>query len=145
MNDSDNQQEALSRIKEILFGEELQGLDTRLAGLREELMTVVQNQVKTLEEKLTTRQEAFDKKIESLQKQLALEAEKTNGLNAALQDVASHMEEIKKQAGQQQEENRAALLSLKEEWSKTIQELDKTKVNKTEIAELFGLMIQKLK
>ncbi|HFB61804.1 MAG TPA: hypothetical protein ENJ69_02350 [Bacteroidetes bacterium] len=145
MNDSDNQQEALSRIKEILFGEELQGLDTRLAGLREELMTVVQNQVKTLEEKLTTRQEAFDKKIESLQKQLALEAEKTNGLNTALQDVASRIEEIKEQAGQQQEENRAALLSLKEEWSKTIQELDKTKVNKTEIAELFGLMIQKLK
>ena len=83
MNNPEDQQEALSRIKEILFGEELQGLDTRLAGLREELMTVVENQVKTLEEKLTTRQEAFDKKIESLQKQLALEAEKTNGLNTA--------------------------------------------------------------
>ena len=145
MNNSDSQQEALSRIKEILFGEELQGLDARLKGLRDEMITVLENQVETLEEKLTARQKALDEKIGSLQKQMALEAEKTGGLNTDLQKVASRIDDLVKQAGQQQEENRAALRSLKEEWMKTIRELEKTKVNKTEIAELFGLMIQKLK
>jgi methyl-accepting chemotaxis protein len=146
MTDSDNhQQEVLSRIKEILFGDELQGLDTRLDGLRKEMMAVVENRVETLEEKFSAWQKAFDEKIESLQKQIASEAEKSNELNTGLQEIASRLDEVVKQAGKQHEENQAALLALKEEWKKAIQELEKDKVNKTEIAELFGLMIQKLK
>lgn len=145
MNDADNPQEALARIKEILFGEELQDMDTRLAGLRSELMVVVENQVKTLEEKLSAQRKAFDKEIESLQAQIHHETEKSDGLNAGLRALRSQLDELINKSGQQQEENRKALQAMKKEWAETIRKLEKTKVNKTEIAELFGLMIQKLK
>lgn len=145
MDGPDTSQQALSRIKEILFGDELQGLDARLSDLKNELMAVVENQVKTLEEKLAGQQQDFNSQIKSLKAKIENETEKTGRLGSALQEVNTRLKEIAEQAEKQHEENKAALTALKKEWMDIAGKLDKTKVNKTEIAELFGLMIQKLK
>jgi len=157
MNNVDNQHKNLSRIKEILFGEELQGLDAHLTELREELIVIIENQVKTIEEKLKAQETAFEKQIEILRQQLTQEEHRRKELEKALQEVRKQLEtfvetkakqyndKLKKQTGQQNTQNKAALEALKTELLKSIQKLDETKLNKTEITELFGLMIQKLK
>ncbi len=145
MNDLENPQQDLSRIKEILFGDELQGLDKRLAGLRNELMAIVENQAKTIEEEIAVRQKELTGKIEALQAQIAQGEKKAVGLGTSLQETTEQIEELKKELKRCGEENQESLKALKEEWKQAVQEMDKAKVNKTEIAELFGMMIQKLK
>ncbi len=103
---ADDKRKDLSRIKEILFSEDLQGLNSRLGELRDELASIIENQVKILEEKLDAQEAAHKKQMEA---------------------IAQQLEEEKK------------------EMQEELKKLAEAKVNKTEIAELFGLMIQKLK
>lgn len=157
MDKIDDQRKNLSRIKEILFGEELQGLDTRLAELRGELINIIENQTKTFEEKLKAQEIAFAKQTEALKQQLAQEAQHRKKQEKARQDIHKQLEtfieakakkyddKLKELVEQQNTENKTSLEALKTELLKVIQKLEEVKVNKTEIAELFGLIIQKLK
>ncbi len=157
MDKVDDQHENLSRIKEILFGDELQGLDARLAEMRVELMNIIKNQVKTFDEKLNAEETVFAKQTETLKHQLAQEQEYRKELEKTQQEVQKQLEafietktkqydiKLEHLAQQQNEENRVARETLKKELFNIIHKLEEAKVNKAEIAELFGLMIQKLK
>ncbi len=160
MSDSENQQDTLLRIKEILFGEELQGVNDRLSELRNELIVIIENQFKTLDEKLNRQETDFDTKIEAVKKLLVEEARKNAELHHLLDDTDKKFQEkaaenlrvyeeklknLKEEAQQQQDEIRASIRAVKEEMMKWVEKLEDKKVNKAEIAELFGMMIQKLK
>ncbi|UBM62945.1 hypothetical protein LA303_02950 [Candidatus Sulfidibacterium hydrothermale] len=160
MSDPENQQDTLLRIKEILFGEELQGVNDRLSELRNELLMTIKNQFKTLDEKLDKQASDFDAKIETIKKQLAEEAQRSTELHHLLDDTDKKFQEkaeenlrvyeeklknLKEEAQQQQDEIRASIQAVKEEMMKWVEKLEDKKVNKAEIAELFGMMIQKLK
>ncbi len=145
MDDLEKRYGEFSRIKEILFGEEFQSLETRLEGLRSELLAVVENQVNTLEGKLKTQEEAFDRKLDGIRQQMAGLGQKSGELDQRLQTAFNELKTLGEQVSQQNEQNREALLSLKTELMEAIQVLEKAKVDKTEIAEMFGLMIRKLK
>ncbi len=157
MKQEESLQKDLSRIKEILFGEELQGLDTRLEELRKELTNVIEHQVKTLDEKLQKQKEDFQKLVKALENKLEEEKKDRKKLENTLQKTRQEYEIVIKEktgefdkklngiAQKLRSENGNDMKSLKAELLKELNKLDEVKVNKTEIAELFGLMIQKLK
>ncbi len=140
-----NNREDLSRVKEILFGNELQEMEKRLGALRSELVNVIKNQVKTLEEKLDLQEKEFNEKISQLKKQIDGERLMNEEQNKTLQEAIEMIKNLEEQAVHRHDENRKALSSLKKELTETIRDLDLMKVDKTEIADLFGLMVQKLK
>jgi DNA repair exonuclease SbcCD ATPase subunit len=147
MNDQEleNRPETLSRIKEILYGDELQSLEKRLADLRNEWTTMLENRIKTVEEQWAVREKAFDRKLKDLQHRLSETAEKNGQLDKDLQKAFEELKTLAGQLSQQHEENRKALFEMKTEWTQALKKLETAKVDKSEIADLFGLMMNKLK
>ncbi len=157
MKQVDDQHKDLSRIKEILFGEELQGLDARLEELRDELEGIINNQIKSLEEKLKEQKAFHEKQLEDVVQLLKEEKQDKKNIEKTWQETirqmeismnahaAEYNEKLKVFSKQQQTQTTEILEALKKEFLDGINKLDETKVNKVEIAELFGLMIQKLK
>jgi DNA anti-recombination protein RmuC len=157
MKQADDQHKDLSRIKEILFGEELQGLDARLEELRDELVGIIENQIKSLEEKLKEQKVFHEKQMEAVTQLLEEEKQDKKALEKVWQETRRKMkvsmdayatqydEKLKAFSKQQHAQNTKILEALKTEILDGMKKLDETKVNKVEIAELFGLMIQKLK
>ena len=157
MKQANDQQKDLSRIKEILFGEELQGLDARLGELREEMVGIVENQIRSLEEKLKEQEAAHKKQMEAVVQLLEQEKQDKERLEKAWQEAWQQMKKsidtntahydkkLETFAEQQHTQNTEMLGVLKTSLLEKIKQLEESKVNKVEIAELFGLIIQKLK
>lgn len=157
MEQGNNQQKDLSRIKEILLGEDLQELDVRLGELREEMDGIVQNQIKNLEEKLSEQEMAHKKEMEAIVQLLEQEKQDKKRLEKEWQEAWKKMEtsidtnavhfdkKLETFSEQQHKQNTEMLEALKTNLLDRIKQLEESKVNKAEIAELFGLMIQKLK
>ncbi len=153
MIQADSQREDLSRIKEILFGEELQGLDARLGSLRDELAGIIENQIKNLEEKLKEQEISHKKQMEVFEQMLDKEKQDKKELEKTWQQMKTSIEEnttqhevkLKTFLEKQQAQDKEAMKAMKDALSESIKKLEEDKVNKAEIAELFGLMIQKLK
>ncbi len=145
MQNPRDERKELSRVKEILFGNELQEVDKRLEGIRGELVNILENQIKTLEEKWALQEKSFHRKIEELKNQIAAEKEVNAGQNNTLQTVAAQIKTLEKQAVHRYEEQQKSLVNLKKELDETLRKLDLMKVDKNEIADLFGMMVQKLK
>ena len=157
MKQANDQQKDLSRIKEILFGEELQGLDARLGELREEMVGIVENQIRSLEEKLIEQEAAHKKQMEAVVQLLEQEKQDKERLEKAWQEAWQQMKKsidtntahydkkLETFSEQQHTQNTEMLGVLKTSLLEKIKQLEESKVNKVEIAELFGLIIQKLK
>jgi len=157
MKKANDQRKELSRIKEILFGNELQGLDARLGELREEMVGIVENQVKSLEEKLKEQEADHKKQMEAIMQLLKEEKQDKKALEKAWQEAwqqiktsvdanaAQYDKMLKTFSEQQYVQNTETLEALKTELLESMKKLEESKVDKVEIAELFGLMIQKLK
>jgi len=153
MIQADSQREDLSRIKEILFGEELQGLDARLGSLRDELAGIIENQIKNLEEKLKEQEISHKKQMEVFEQMLDKEKQDKKELEKTWQQMKTSIEEntaqhevkLKTFLEKQQAQDKEAMKAMKDALSESIKKLEEDKVNKAEIAELFGLIIQKLK
>lgn len=157
MKKDNDQRKDLLRIKEILFGDELQGLDTRLGELRDELVSIIENQIKSLEEKLEEQEADHKERMETIMQLLEEEKQDKKVLEKAWKktwqqmktsmdaNAAQYDEKLKIFSEQQQEQSTGMLEVLKTELFEGIKRLEESKVDKVEIAELFGLMIQKLK
>jgi tRNA G10 N-methylase Trm11 len=149
--------ESLSRIKEILFSEEFQSIETRLneikAAFDEKLS---ENERKILREIELLKKEG-NEKVDEIEKLLEKQKEENKKLMENFDDkfkeLKSEMETFKNSTEDKlkefliksQENSKEEVENIRINIEKTLEELRATKVDKSEIAELFGMVINKLK
>jgi len=148
--------ESLLRIKEILFGDDLQSLATRLDEIKHDFSSQVEEQEKGFAQKLNALSTDNVRKIEALEKVFNEQKKQSDVL---LKQIDMRMKQIEEKITTSQsefdkklevflqrvEDNTLSTKKLKEEVESALTKLRSDKVDKSEIAELFGMVINKLK
>ncbi len=155
--EKNRESESLSRVKEILFGDDLQNLAERLKEIKNDYSSKIEEQNIHFSEAIDklilereTKNQAVNKLLEEQKKKTDLltsqvdtrikQLEKT--INAVQNKFEIRFKEFLQRSS---EAASVSTKALKEEMAKSIDEIRNTKVDKSEMAELFGMLIKKLK
>ncbi len=149
--------ESLSRIKEILFSDEFQSMETRLNEIKAGFDEKIAESEKKLQERIELLQKESDGKSAAIRKLVDEQKEKNKklaaGIDQKLKEIKADLERFEKATedkletflAKSHESSKEEIETLKKEIEKSLNNLRETKVDKAEIAELFGMVINKLK
>ncbi len=155
--EKNRESESLSRVKEILFGDDLQNLAERLKEIKNDYSSKLEEQNIHFAEAIDKLTLETDTKNQSVSKLLEEQKKKAETLTSQIDTRIKQLEktinavqakfEIRSKEFLQRASEAASVSTnaLKEEMIKSIDELRNTKVDKSEMAELFGMVIKKLK
>jgi cell division protein ZapA (FtsZ GTPase activity inhibitor) len=149
--------ESLSRIKEILFSDEFQSIETRL----NEIKSGFNEKISENEKKLLLQIELLKKEGKESRKEAERLFEKqkeeferlTENFDKKIKELKTDIETLQKETTEKlkdfltksNQNSKEEIDKIKKSIEKTLEELRSTKVDKAEIAELFGMVINKLK